>query len=61
MTPWLMGLKYPKHITLCDTNTVILLIKVIIIDTYFLPISKKIKLDSAVAITRIAIILSFGV
>ena len=61
MTPWLMGIKYPKHITLCDTNTVILLIKVIIIDTYFLPISKKIKLDSAVAITRIAIFLSFGV
>ena len=33
LTPWLIGIKYPKHITLCETNTVILLIIVIIIDT----------------------------
>ena len=32
-TPWLVGIKYSKHITFCDTNTVILLIVVIIIDT----------------------------
>ena len=38
-TQWLIGLKYPKHITFCDTNIVL------IIETQFLPISKKIKLD----------------
>ena len=41
----LISIKYPKQITLCDTNTVILLIIVIIIDIQFLPISKKIKWD----------------
>ena len=45
LTPWLIDLKHPKHITLCDTNTVILLIMVFVIDTYFLLISKKIKLE----------------
>ena len=44
LTPWLIGIKYSKHITLCDTDTVILLIIVIIIDTKFGP-PKKIKLD----------------
>ena len=29
LTPWLMGIKYPKHIILCDTNTVILLLIII--------------------------------
>ena len=33
LTPWLVGIKYPKKITLCDTNTIILLTIVIIIDT----------------------------
>ena len=41
LTPWLVGIKYPKQIPLCDTNTVALLIIVIIIDTEFLSISKK--------------------
>ena len=36
LTPWLIGIKYPKQITLCDTNTLLLLILVIIIDTSFL-------------------------
>ena len=26
LTPWLIVIKYPKQITLCDTNTVILLV-----------------------------------
>ena len=33
LTPRLIGIKYPKQITLCDTNTVIVLIIIIIIDT----------------------------
>ena len=41
LTPWLVAIKYPKQIPLCDTNTVALLIIVIIIDKEFLPISKK--------------------
>ena len=45
LTPWVIGIKYPKQITLLDTNTVMLLIIVIIIDTYFLPMSKKINLN----------------
>ena len=44
LTPRLIGIKYSKHITLCDIDTVILLIIVIIIDTKFVP-PKKIKLD----------------
>ena len=32
LTSWLIAIKYPKQITLFDTNTVILLIIVIIID-----------------------------
>ena len=44
LTPWLIGIKYSKHITLCDIDTVILLIIVIIIDTKFVP-SRKVKLD----------------
>ena len=39
LTQWLIGKKDPTQITLCDTNTVTLLIIVIIIDT-FIPISK---------------------
>ena len=31
MTPWLIGIKYPEQITLCCTNTVTLLIIIIII------------------------------
>ena len=31
-TSWLIGIKYPTQITLCDTNTVIVLIIVIIVD-----------------------------
>ena len=33
-TPWVIVVKYPKQITMTDTNTVILLIIVIIIDTF---------------------------
>ena len=32
---WLISIKYPNQIILCDTNTVILLITVIIVETYF--------------------------
>ena len=41
-TPWVIGIKYPKQITLilCDTNTVILLIIVIKL-THSFCISKK--------------------
>ena len=45
LTPWLIDINHSKHITSCDPNTVILLTMVIIIDTYFLLISKNIKLD----------------
>ena len=31
MTPWLIGIKYPEQIRFCHTNTVILLIILIII------------------------------
>ena len=41
MTPWLIGIKYPKKLTLCDTDTVILLTIVIVIDTLFLPFPRK--------------------
>ena len=41
LTPWLVGIIYPKQIPLCDTNIVALLIIVIIIDPEFLPIPKK--------------------
>ena len=33
LAQWLIGIKYPKQIILCDTNTVIVLIIVIIINT----------------------------
>ena len=36
-------MKYPKKITLCDTNTLILPTIVIIIDKLFLPVSRKKK------------------
>ena len=38
---WLIGIKHPKQITLCETSTVILQLIVIIIGTWFLPIYKK--------------------
>ena len=41
LIPWLIGIKHPKQITLCETSTVTLLIIVIIIGTRFLPIYKK--------------------
>ena len=39
------GMKYPKKIPLCDTNTLILPTIVIIIDKLFLPVLKKKKLS----------------
>ena len=33
LTPWLICVTYPKEIALCDTNTVILIKIVFIIDT----------------------------
>ena len=33
LTPWLMSIKYSNQVTLHDTNTVILLAIVIILDT----------------------------
>ena len=43
LTSWLTGIKNPKQIALCDTNTVILLIIVIIIDTVSSYIQKKLS------------------
>ena len=44
LASWLIRIKYPKQIALCDTNTVILLIIVIIIDSFYLS-PKKIEWD----------------
>ena len=46
LTRWFIGIKHPNQIrTLYDTNTVLLLTTVIIIDTLFLPMSQKTKWD----------------
>ena len=34
LTPWLLGTKYPKDITLCESNTVMVLIIAIMIDIH---------------------------
>ena len=46
LTPWPIGIKYLKKITICYTNIVISLTIVTKIETYFLPFSPpKIKWD----------------
>ena len=77
MTPWLIGVKHPKQIALCETNTIVLLIRVIILTHSFYLSTKRLsritktnsmwlvgkilKLWGEKAITGIAIFLSFGV
>ena len=53
MTPRLIGIKYPKQIPLCDTNTVILITIVITIDT----VSKQIPLCD----TNTVILITIGI
>ena len=36
LTPRFMDIKYPKHIALCDTNSVILLIVIIMTHSFYL-------------------------
>ena len=43
LTPWLIGIKYPKKIALCDINAVKLLTIVVIIDAQLIHILKKKK------------------
>ena len=43
LTPWLIGIKYPKKIALCDINAVKLLTIVVIIDAQLIHIFKKKK------------------
>ena len=48
MTPWLIGIKYPKQITMCCANTVMLLIIVIVIKWKYYP--KKIPISGLVKV-----------